>query len=171
MTQNELKRYLHYDIDTGFFTWLVNSSNVKEGAIAGCINPSGYRVIRINRHLYRAHRLAFLYMTGCFPENDTDHINGSRDDNRWCNLRAVSRSENSRNTKIHKDNTSGVIGISRVDKRSVWDVRVMENSKTLSRYFSDSKFGGINLALMAASFYAVKLRNKIGYHENHGRIA
>jgi len=171
LTQDNLKKLLHYSPDTGVFTWLVSSARrIKIGYIAGCIDPQGYRVISVNKRLYQAHRLAFLYMTGGFPENDTDHINGFCGDNRWCNLRSVTNAENRRNQRTPRNNTSGIMGVSRSRLMESWRVDVKDSGKQLYRSFSDSKFGGTNLALMAASFYAIKLRQEIGYHENHGRV-
>ena len=83
ITQKSLKEILCYDPGTGIFTWLITVSNVKIGDMAGCLHPSGYWLIKVNRRRYQAHRLAFLYMTGKFPANEVDHINHVCGDNRW----------------------------------------------------------------------------------------
>ena len=112
LSQAELKELLHYDPETGEFTWLVSNSNrVKVGDIAGCINKLDYRTIAINRKIYLAHRLAFLWMTEAFPENMVDHINHDKSDNRWENLRPATRAENKRNTWKQSNNTSGFKGV------------------------------------------------------------
>jgi hypothetical protein len=101
LTQTQIKNLLDYDPNTGIFTWKIG------GVEAGIFDEAGYRIIRINRQRYKAHRLAWLYMTGIWPIHDIDHINNQKGDNIWSNLRAATRSENICNTKIIKTNTSG----------------------------------------------------------------
>ena len=113
LTQAELKSYLHYNPETGIFTWLHTRSNrALKGNSAGTISHRGYIHISINGKAYQAHRLAWLYVYGEFPKNDIDHINMVKDDNRIANLRNVSRAENSRNRKISTKNSSGFPGVS-----------------------------------------------------------
>lgn len=115
MTRDELAKLLEYDPDTGAFRWKINRrGTAKAGQEAGHINASGYRIIRTHKGRHGAHRLAFLLMTGAMPAGDVDHINGSRADNRWCNLRAVSRAVNMQNLrKAHKDSQTGILGVTR----------------------------------------------------------
>ena len=82
LTQSRLKELLHYNPETGIFTWLVSKKGVKIGNIAGSVNSIGYRYISVDRILYKASRLAWLFIEGYFPENDVDHINRIRDDDR-----------------------------------------------------------------------------------------
>lgn len=99
LTQDRLKELLHYDEDTGMFTWIVSTARcVKVGDIAGSKNGKGYLHIMVDKRIYLAHRLAFLYVHGRFPEF-TDHINWIRDDNRISNLREVTQQENNQNKK------------------------------------------------------------------------
>lgn len=61
----------------------------------------GYITIRIaiggRRWSFKAHRLAWLIMTGAWPEAEIDHRNGRRHDNRWKNLRPATRLQNCHN--------------------------------------------------------------------------
>lgn len=124
LTQSRLKELLHYEPDTGEFTWLVRTSRrVKIGDIAGSQNGQGYQCIRIDWKPYRAHRLACLYIDGEWPEYEIDHINGVRSDNRWINLRYATRSENSQNKRASTSNNCGFIGVSRF--RNKWRARIM----------------------------------------------
>ena len=117
LTQKRLKECLHYNEHTGDFTWLDGKNNqVEKGSIAGCDMTIGYRCIGIDGKTYRAHRLAFLYMTGDVPKF-CDHVNRIRNDNRWGNLRPATHTENRRNTRINRNNTSGYKGVS-YDKSS-----------------------------------------------------
>lgn len=112
LTQARLKELLHYDPETGVFTWRVDKGNkIKKGGKAGCIEGNGYRIIGIDGKVYKASRLAFLYMEGYFPENDVDHKNQIRNDDRWKNLRHVSRQCNIRNSKLRKDSFNKVTGV------------------------------------------------------------
>lgn len=111
MTRDLLKKLLGYDQETGVFTWRPRP-RVRAGKIAGHQRIDGYIEIRVNRELHLAHRLAWLYMTGEFPKEHTDHINGKRDDNRFANLREATNSLNMQNQKkATKRNASGFLGV------------------------------------------------------------
>ncbi len=113
LTQDRLKELLYYDPETGLFTWLISPSiRVKAGDKAGCDYGRGYISIFIDKKKYSAHRLAFLYITGKFPVDMTDHKNGIKNDNRWDNLREANRSINSQNMrKPTKNNSCGFLGV------------------------------------------------------------
>ena len=112
LTPIQLKSQIHYCSETGVFTWLVSKSRLaKEGDIAGCIHPSGYLQIVIKGHTYSAHRLAWFYVHESWPTHHIDHINSTKTDNRISNLRSATRSQNMRNRQIHKNNTTGFVGV------------------------------------------------------------
>jgi hypothetical protein len=95
----ELCARVHYDPETGKFSWIVNhSSKAKTGQELGSWDLYGYKTVRIYKRSYKLHRLAWFYMTGEWPRGDVDHINGIRHDNRWVNLRDVSRKANLENS-------------------------------------------------------------------------
>jgi hypothetical protein len=103
---------LSYAESTGEFRWLKSSVSTPCGTVAGCL-ALGYVQIKIDKKLYKAHRLAWLYMTGSWPIDQIDHINGKKADNRWCNLRDVSRTVNMQNQKTAMASSStGVLGVS-----------------------------------------------------------
>ena len=95
LTQERLRALLDYNPDTGVFTWKVDrNNNAKQGSVAGCISKGNkYVSIYVDGKQYSGHRLAWLWMYGCFP-SEIDHINRNRSDNRICNLRSVSRQQN-----------------------------------------------------------------------------
>lgn len=99
LTQKELREALSYDPLTGVFVWVKPSKHAAHlaGAVAGRTLDSGYVSIRFKGKDHKAHRLAFLYMTGRFPSKTVDHIDRNRSNNRWDNLRDVSMSANHRN--------------------------------------------------------------------------
>lgn len=117
LTQERLKHLLHYDPETGVFRWRETMGpKAISGSIAGCQNNTGRRTIGVDRGLYLEHRLAWLYMTGEWPEGDLDHENRNPADNRWVNLRPATQQENCFNQGLRKDNKSGVKGV-------WWDIR------------------------------------------------
>jgi hypothetical protein len=108
LTQDYLKTFVHYDPETGIFTWIKNPSKN-----SGWIDCNGYIRIEISCKKYMAHRLAWLYMTGSFPKKHIDHINGIPSDNRLINLRECNQSENMQNLKKAQiNNKSGFLGVS-----------------------------------------------------------
>lgn len=117
LTAERLRALLHYEPSTGLWTWLIRpSQSVKVGDLAGCINKQGYREIVIQGKHYGSNRLAFLYMTGEWPDVLIDHEDTQRSNDRWSNLRIATRSQNNANSN-HRKNQLGFKGI-RLDKRS-----------------------------------------------------
>lgn len=113
ITQTELRALLHFDPENGYFTHLtVPNNRIKLGDRAGHLDKAlGYYVIGLKRKVYQAHRLAWLYCHGSFPDGFIDHINRERSDNRLANLRVATRSQNGMNQTIHRDNRTGFKGV------------------------------------------------------------
>lgn len=129
LTQKKLKEYLRYEPDTGDWYWLKSiNSRVNEGDAAGTISVHGYRIITFGGIKYRASRLAFLYMTGTWPENEVDHENRCKLDDRWDNLRDVYRSENQLNRDMQINNTSGGRGVHWDTRSGRWAVQVKKDN-------------------------------------------
>lgn len=129
ITQKDLKQYLEYLPETGEFFANKKSINRPAGRKLGTVHSTGYVVIRIKDKLYKAHRLAWLYMTGEFPGNVIDHINRDKKDNRFVNLRDVTRSDNSENNPIKRSNSSGFVGVSWYAPTKKWRARIMYGYK------------------------------------------
>lgn len=131
LTQDELKSLLMYDPATGVFTWRVSRpTKIKPGDVAGNVNPKGYVSVGVKGKIYRAHRLAWLYVHGRWPHNEIDHINRIRNDNRIVNLREADRSVNTQNTNLHGRNTSGFRGVGWHKQHQAWRARISVNGKT-----------------------------------------
>ena len=139
LTQQELKNYLSYDPASGIFTRLKITSKFKSGKILGTRHSTGYFVIRINDKLYKAHRLAWLYMKGEFPTLKIDHINRDGFDNRWENLREITQRQNSENRSLAKNNTSGHPGVDWAKKLCKWRARITVNYKGFHIGYFDTK--------------------------------
>lgn len=99
ITQERLKELFSYNPDTGEFTVLKrrSGSSKKVGDVLGSHNSAGYLEAEIDGNKYYLHRLAWLYMTGKFPDNSIDHCNRKKDDNSWKNLREVTQRQNVQN--------------------------------------------------------------------------
>lgn len=110
LTQARLKQLLHYNSETGIFTRLQDNLRWKKGTIAGGLTDKGYIQIRINAVRYKAHQLAFLYMTGNIPER-IDHIDTIKSNNSWRNLRIATRSENGCNRSWQVNSTTQIKGL------------------------------------------------------------
>ena len=132
LTVEYLRELLHYSPETGIFTWKVRTSRrVKIGDITGCPGGAGYLQIRIQSRLHKAHRLAWLYTYGNWPEDQIDHINRNRSDNRISNLRDVSNKQNMQNAGKRGDNKSGHPGVDWHKQNSKWRARIMHNQKDI----------------------------------------
>ena len=124
---HDIKEWIAYDPESGIFTWVQSRSRrVKIGDVAGCINNRGYIQIRYSGKKYSAHRLAVYFVTGAFPDEVIDHINGIKSDNRYCNLRCVDIRTNSENRITpNKSNTHGFMGVTPHGKK--WVARIMHD--------------------------------------------
>jgi hypothetical protein len=115
---------------------VATSHRVRIGDAAGCSNWDRYRFIKIGGRLYQEHRLAWLWMKGQWPKNQIDHLNGDPGDNRFCNLRESTQSQNNANIRFPSHNTSGFKGVSRNKSGGKWQVQIQVkgNSIYLGRY-------------------------------------
>lgn len=137
--QKHLVLTLDYDPSTGIFTWKTPPTNcIQQGSEAGSIGNHGYRQIQIDGKLYLAHRLAWLYAYGTYPENQIDHRNLIRSDNRLENLRCASSSQNKFNRQKQSNNTSGFKGVSWYAPASKWRAQATIGRKYHSLGLYDS---------------------------------
>ncbi|MFA4904651.1 MAG: HNH endonuclease [Desulfobaccales bacterium] len=108
-----LRELLEYNPNTGIFYWKEDRGNGRVGKVAGCLNSEGYWKIKVDLINYLAHRLAWFYMVGIWPKDQIDHINGTKTDNSWANLREATPTINTENVhKARKDNACGLLGVS-----------------------------------------------------------
>lgn len=178
LTQEILKELIHYNPDTGIFTWKPRSikwfkslrefnrwNNRYSNTSAGNLHKSkdtgtAYNIIRINYKAYKAHRLAFLYMVGTFPTEEVDHEDGNGINNKFANLRLVNHIDNSKNRRKRTNNTSGVNGV--------------HFCRTKLKYIPSISYKGERITLGAFNNFekAIKVRKeaeiKYNYHKNHG---
>jgi hypothetical protein len=131
ITSEYLKSILRYDPETGLFSWIHMRNGVRrDGRPAGSIDRHGHRQLRIDGAILFAHRLAWLYMNGEWPDGNIDHINGVRDDNRIANLRVVTQGINMQNQRgPGSRNTSGYLGVTWDKKARKWVAQIMLKRK------------------------------------------
>ena len=126
ITQAKLKESLNYDPDTGNFTWVRENKTGLKGRV-GTISE-GYLKIKLFGKIYAGHRLAWLYMTGSWPQEDIDHINRDKNDNRWLNLRLSSMKQNSVNRPKQSNNKSGYKGVFWNKHKNAWIASIRAKS-------------------------------------------
>ena len=168
-----LRSVLGYEPETGVLTWKARSKithhtvHTWNKRFAG--KPAGYKgydkYIRItlkgfNKRIFMAHRLVWLIMTGDWPQDQIDHINHNRADNRWVNLRAVSARENLMNSNLRSDNTSGFVGVFWDNDLKKWRASITTHRETKYLGVFDSKEDAVIARKKAA--------NDLNFHENHG---
>ena len=130
MNVSRLKEVLVYNPENGDFYWRQRRGRILAGTKAGCIGQRGISLIRVDFVLHKAHRLAWLYMTGQWPQEDIDHRDGNPTNNRWENLREATDSQNLSNMKKPITNTSGRKGVSRRWDDKAWQVHIRANGKS-----------------------------------------
>lgn len=154
LTQERLKELFTYCQESG------KLKRLKNKRVACTMQTAGYIQVHVDKKLYLAQRLIFLYMNGEWPNGDVDHINHNRSDNRLSNLRIVSRSVNLRNARLSSRNSSGKIGVSFNTNSGKW---VAIGSQNGIRKFL-GYFETIDLAIAARSAW-----NEVFCHPNHGK--
>ena len=160
LTQERLKELLHYDPDTGLLHRKTSIRGANKGDVAGKDYQGGYLMLSVDSKAYLVHRLIFLYIIGKPPDRQVDHINHIRSDNRWCNLRDVTQSENQRNALMMKRNKSGFTGVSWNIKSKKWQVTIMIDRKNKNLGHYKSKEDAIKARIEA--------NKKYGYSNGHG---
>ena len=162
LEQKELKRVVHYDPMTGVFTRKVTlSDGYPKGTETGCVIGTGYLSIMIHKKSYLAHRLAYLYMTGAFPEHQIDHHDHDRTNNKWGNITAATNQENQRNAGLRSDNKSGVPGVWWNKSAGKWQVYINPGKQ--------QEHHGLYPDFFEAVCKRKSLESKYGFHINHGK--
>jgi hypothetical protein len=142
LTAERVRSLLDYSPPTGLFIWrprpvaefttgkqtalhLSRRWNTRyAGTIAGTTRHDGYVTIRIDDKPFLAHRLAWLWVLGCWPEAVIDHIDGNPNNNRIANLREATHRQNQQAQKRRPQNTSGFKGVSRRHGRWAAQIRI-----------------------------------------------
>lgn len=160
LTQAELKSWLRYDAGSGLFYWRKSAGSVKAGAVAGCFDPNGNRVIGIGGNQYQASRLVYLYLNGSWPVDKVGHSELNKSDNRIFKLHHTNFKEAARKKRLQTRNSSGVTGVRRRKDCNSWEAYIGVNNKL--KY----------LGCFKNKIDAVEARSeaniKYGFHPLHG---
>ena len=161
LSQETLKSQVRYDPISGEFYRIARpkGSNAPLGLIATKPTDQGYIRIRIFGKKYMAHRLAYLYMMGEWPDQ-IDHQDRNRSNNKWGNLTNSSDKLNRKNTSLRKRNNTGVAGVTWSEKRKRYIARVTCNYEQIWL----GQFKTLEEAIEARS----KANVKFNFHKNHG---
>ncbi len=130
--KEECFRKLDFDQETGVFTWKNDGTRgVKAGDIAGTKMKSGYVMLSVKGKRLLAHRIAWLFVHGEFPEGNIDHINRNKSDNRIANLRPATYEQNAQNRLKNIKNTSGYKGVTWHKRDERWQAAITVRKKVI----------------------------------------
>jgi hypothetical protein len=177
MTPSFIAECLSYDPATGEIRWkerprehfaneaaYKTHARRKAGELAGCVDDStGYLVIGLSNKLLYGHRVAWAISHGEWPDQQIDHINGRKLDNRAENLRCVSQAENSRNSTAKRIGSCDIAGVGFAKRERKWRARIMLD-------YRDIHLGYFDTMEEAAAARSAALVTH-GFHPNHGRPA
>ncbi len=154
-----VKELYKYIPETGKLLWNKSGAGRNAGEAAGFKTRAGYRATRIGKLQIRVHRLVWFMMTGKWPVRQIDHINGIKDDNRWCNLREATDFQGQKNRSVHKNNKLGVKGV-RMTRHGRYRVSIRTDHKLI--------YLGVYETLAEAK--KVREEATMKYHGEFGRL-
>lgn len=161
----EVARLFTYDRETGVLYWRIrNGNNTRRNYVAGPSKGTkdGYRQVSIKGKMYMEHRIIMMLCFGHIPENaEIDHINHIRNDNRLCNLRFVTMSENRRNQSVNSKSTTGVTGVYFSKTRKKYIAQISVDWETI--------YLGIFDTLEGAAEARRQANLKFKFNDNHGK--
>lgn len=160
LTHERLKQALWLDPESGRFFWNEKVRGIKIGTEAGSFDAHGYGQIRIDRQIYKEHRLVWFYVTGQWPAGQIDHVNHQRRDNRFENLREVDNAGNHKNRPMQRNNTSGFVGVSFCRRIRMYSAYITSEGRRINL----GNFKSLDDAVAAR----VEANKSFGFHENHG---
>lgn len=168
-----LRKLLRYEPETGKLYWLPRDRSLFAdnrsfgtwsarfiGKEAGSVKPSRRVMINVWGHMICAHRAAWAIFYGSWPSKCIDHINGDATDNRICNLRDCTQSENMKNARKRQGNTSGVTGVS-------WDKGTRKWRADL-RHKGRTQYIGVFESLEEAATARKQAAKRLGFTDRHG---
>lgn len=113
LTADIVRTRLSYCRLTGEFRWRVRGHSIRPGKLAGTRTQHGYIQIKICNEIHLAHRLAWLHVTGEWPNSKIDHRDRDGTNNRFTNLREANTQQNKANSCCSAASTIGFKGVER----------------------------------------------------------
>lgn len=155
LTAERANEVLSYDPLTGLLRWKQsNGPRAKIGEIAGSLGYALHCKVMVDGERIMSHRLIWLMVTGSWPENEIDHINGDGQDNRWVNLREATHRQNGKNKRLQRGNSSGYTGVT-FTREGRWRAVIRSDGKRFHLGYFDT-------AAEAADAYAVAAQKLYG---------
>lgn len=154
---------LDYNPDTGVFTWVVAPRGRSAGSVAGGSKSNGYVRIKIDGKMYQAHRLAWdtLHPDDLLgPDDEIDHIDHDKTNNRGGNLRKVTTQQNMQNKSLYACNKTGATGVEFLRKEGIWRARIRVKTILMGL----GRFKTFEEALSVRKAAEIEY----GFHTNHG---
>lgn len=179
-SRETLVELLSYAPDTGELLWKARDSATEEGRRFNArfaSKPAGglstgrqdgsnrYLVVGLRidgrQQQFGAHRIIFKMMTGLEPPAFVDHHDGDELNLRWENLRPATNGQNIQNSKLRKDNKSGVKGVCWDRGRGKWLAVIGANK----RYVKVGRFDSVKEAAAAIE------KARLELHGEFARVA
>lgn len=171
LTQEYLHEAIDYNPETGDFVWKVRPehhfkrsnqhkswNNRYSGTVAGKVDNNGYLNIKVNYQLHRAHRLAWFYIKGFWPDF-LDHKDGDKLNNRFDNFRNTTRTINNQNACKRKDNSSGVTGVHWDKSKNSWTAAISVNGSRITLMTTKDLFEACCARKSAERYYGFSMRH------------
>jgi hypothetical protein len=138
LTADMLREEMRYDPEDGKLWWIKRGPKRRLDRPAGTIavrgrhgeDPMVVIGIKVAPGVYEkhyGHRLAWLWMTGAWPDPEVDHANQNTLDNRWSNLREANRSQQGANRIVRPDKLKGAYRAS--TKSPMWFSHIIKDGK------------------------------------------
>ena len=134
-----VNHFIKYEPETGFMYWKLSASRyMKKGKMLSSRSEENYRIVKFLGTSYKQHRLAWLLYYKVDPGSMLiDHIDGDKSNNKITNLRLVTHSQNRINTKMRKNNKTGVKGVHFCKRSNRYVASVTFKGKTIYRKYFD----------------------------------
>ena len=170
-----LRKLLRYEAETGKLFWRErpcemfpskqswktwNTKHANSEALKAK-DAKGYKHGQVLNKHYMTHRVVWALVHGAWPNEQIDHINGDKSDNRIFNLRDVSHAVNAKNLKKSAANTSGSTGVSWMPSKKCWRAEICVDGRRMHI--------GVFKSLEEAKVARADADARYGFHENHGR--
>jgi hypothetical protein len=161
ITAEEARQLFHYNPETGDLTWKMRRRGVRINRPIRADNGLGYFRVFVDGRGYFVHRIVWLMTYGQWPNGNIDHINGNPTDTRIGNLRECTQSQNMRNIRANKRNTSGKKGVSWSTHEQKWIAQIRYGGKK-------HRLGAYTTVEEAYSAYCEAAREHHGEFANFG---